>query len=171
MLRAVLAVVLAGALLAVSLPAIDDARADRTAAHLRSEAGEFERELGTLVAGDDAVRPGKPGARRVISLRLPRRSFAAAGVEVLRINSSGAAGRPGSTRIVWHLAGGRNGSLTIDVARVQRADGDGPLVLREPGTHRLAASLRRTSGGRVVVLRRLNFKPDREDSRSHAPDA
>lgn len=126
MIRAVLAVSLAAALLAASLPAIDAAAADRTAAALDREADRVEHAGTSLLAEDD------PGARRVVTVTLPARSLTAAGVDTLSIDC-----QP-RCALRYSLDGG--------AARVRRLAlplrlPDGPVRLATPREHRLVLRL------------------------------
>nr|WP_049980989.1 hypothetical protein [Halolamina rubra] len=66
MIRALLAVVLAAALLSATLPAVESGAADRTASALDREVSRIERAGASLLAADD------PGGSRVLSVSLLR---------------------------------------------------------------------------------------------------
>jgi hypothetical protein len=159
----VVAVVLTAALLAVSLPALDSTRRDHTDAAVEAEVERLEAAIRDVDAREQAVRAGSPGARRVLTIRLPVRSWTDAGVARLAIGgppestpSDGATGRA-RPDVVWQVAGGREHRRRFDGVRVagRGTDGTGPLVLAEPGAHRLALSVADRDGRRVVVVRRL----------------
>jgi len=86
MIRVVLAVVLTTALLGASLPAIDEARRDHTETTVGTELRAIERVATDLLNTDD---PTEDGARRVIEIRLPARSWSDAGVDAVTIGQSG----------------------------------------------------------------------------------
>ncbi|WP_435064107.1 DUF7311 family protein [Halobaculum sp. EA56] len=99
MIRVVFAVAVAAALLSASLPAVESARADRTAAALDRAAERVERAGASLRETEPArvvERSGSggadgggstspPTARRVVTVDRPRRSLLAAGVDALAI--------------------------------------------------------------------------------------
>lgn len=89
MIRAVLAVATAVALLAVSGPALADARADTTADRVATAGERLDRAAADLAADSTAVRPGEPAARRTVSLSIPD-GFAAASVAFVGIGSPSA---------------------------------------------------------------------------------
>jgi hypothetical protein len=136
-LRAVLAVVLALALLACSLPALDSARTERTAGALDAATDRLRSTGERLVATSDPTTSG-PAARRTLVLDLPTRGWGA---------------RSGSVRLrdgelAWRVAGGpwhtdRAPRLVVP---------EGPLVL--DGPTRLSLTHRLRDGRSVVVVRR-----------------
>lgn len=152
--RLVLAVALAVALLATSLPAVEDARTSRTDALVRDDLREVRATARHLLAHDDPVAPGTRGARRLVAVRLPA---SLARPTAVRLGT-----RAGATdALAWGRAGPRHALATRFPVRAVvdgrlRRDGR-PLVLREPGRHRLALGLRRVGGRPVVTVRR--FKP------------
>jgi len=157
MLRAVMAVTLATALLAVSMPAIDGARADRADASARAAAERIESAARDLQATDGAVPPGTAGARRVVTVRLPERTWTSERLQFLAVG-----GRPDSpvahdrTAVAWQVPGRTLQLRNCPGIRLEHRDGDDdPLVLREPGRHRLVLRLVRVNGTRIVTVRRL----------------
>lgn len=155
MIRVVIAVVVATALLAASLPAVDSARADRTAAQLDGELAALSDSAASLVDRDDATATGLPGARRVVSLTIPARSWTAAGVDSVTVGCRDECRRP---TVSYTLDNGRTRRVHLDLPLVVA---DGPLVFRASGTHRLTLTLERGdverqpgSSGTVVVVRR-----------------
>ncbi|SDM10800.1 hypothetical protein SAMN04487949_0877 [Halogranum gelatinilyticum] len=150
MIRVVVAVAVATALLATSLPAVDSARADRTAAHLDGEMARLSAAATSLVDDDDATVSGVPGARRVLSVSVPARSWTAAGVDAIRVGCRDGEGcrRP---MVGYELDNGRQRRVRLDVPLVVA---DGPLVLRETGRHRLTLTLTRRDGSVAVVVAR-----------------
>ncbi|MFB6138288.1 MAG: hypothetical protein ABEJ42_08145 [Halobacteriaceae archaeon] len=71
MIRVVLAVVLSAALLAVALPAVEDARRDRIEADLRTAASGVASTLAQFAAHSDPVPLAAAGARRRLSVDVP----------------------------------------------------------------------------------------------------
>lgn len=165
MLRPVLAVVLATALVATSMPAIEAGRRDHTAARVTAELATLETVVGELRERDVAVRPVRPGARRVVSLRLPARSWSSTGLEYLAIG-----GVPGDNEsaqpvdVAWKLPGGRERSRRLTDVRVvgngQSGSPTEPLIIRTAGVHRLAVSWYRCANRSVVSVRRLGSDGD-----------
>lgn len=137
MIRAVLAVALAAALLAASLPAVDSAATDRTAAALDRDIDRIERAGKSLLADDD------PGARRVVTVTLPPDSLRSAGMDRLTIDC-----RP-DCAVHYRLDGAESRTrwLTLPLTTP-----DGPVRLARPGEHRLTLRLVRHDGARVVEL-------------------
>lgn len=150
MIRVVVAVTVATALLAASLPAVDSARSDRTAAHLDGELARLSEAAASLVDRDDATTSGVPGARRVVSVSLPMRSWTAAGVDAVRIGCRADDGCRQPT-LGYELDNGRQRRVRLALPLVVA---DGPVVLREAGSHRLTLTLDRREGSVAVVVRR-----------------
>lgn len=145
--RTVLAVVLAVALLAASLPAVDDARRRRSANLVGVEAESLARDLGRFASVNDATRD-VPGARLVVAVRLPGRSLTS--VPVARFALHGEA-----DTLEYRLRGGqtRRRAMPVDL----RVAGAGErLALVEPGPHRLRFSLELADTGPVVVAEGSN---------------
>lgn len=162
MLRVVVAVALAVALLGVSQPAIEDARANAAERAVERELVEIERAIADLRM-EAAVPYGQPGARRVVVLDLPERSFGSAGVAYVAVGGlPNGDGDGGSNLLAYGVADRPPTVLRLDAdLRVERSRGgvewldDDPLVLRDGGRHRLAFVPVRSDGRRVVVVRNL----------------
>ncbi|SFL02460.1 hypothetical protein SAMN04487950_2015 [Halogranum rubrum] len=155
-IRIVLTVALATALLAVSLPAVDSARGDRTAASLDADLATVRDAAVGLVDEDDPTRDDVAGARRLVTVDVPHPSWTAATVE--RVTVRGQTDSSVST-LGYRLDSGRRGRLRLDVPL---RTPNGPLVFTTPGAHRLALSLAWGDGdgsggaGPTVVVRREN---------------
>lgn len=158
MIRVVLAVVLTTALLGVSLPAIDEARQDHTETVVRTELQRVERTAERLVNTDD---PAEDGARRVVTLHLPARSWSGVGVDSVALagERNGSAGR-----VTWTVAGGTRHVRHVTDFTL-RTD-DGPLTLGSAGSHRLVFTLDGTDTDPVVTVRQ--FTSDEATSAAHA---
>ncbi|WP_101296262.1 DUF7311 family protein [Halegenticoccus soli] len=150
MIRIVLAAALTVALFAASLPAVDDARADRTAARLDADLDRFERTARDLAAREDPVEPGTPGARRTVEIRLPGRSWTAEPVEAVRIGCPRPRCR--SATVTYRLSGGSVERRRVDGVALRTPGG--AISLREPGVHRLRMTLERRNGAPTVIVRR-----------------
>lgn len=145
--RTVLAVVLAVALLAASLPAVEDARRRRSADLVGAEVESLSRDLGRFASVNDATRD-VPGARLVVAIRLPGRSLSSVPVALFALDGEADA-------VEYRLHGGRNRrrSLPVDL----RVAGDGTrLEVGEPGPHRLRFSFRLIKSRPVVVAEGSN---------------
>lgn len=143
MIRVVLAVLLTVALLAAVTPAVDEGRETRTAIHLDRATDRIERAARSLRAHEDPTPPGVGGARRLVSVRLPERSWTA-------VDAS-----------LWidgerDLIGYRLGDGPPHRTRVRGLDlqtPDGSVVFEGSGRRRLVLSLVRSDGVGVVVTR------------------
>jgi hypothetical protein len=163
--RTLLTVVVAAALVGASLPAIDDARADRTAAHLDATATRLSDVATALVATDDPVPAGERGASRTVVVTLPHAGFADARADYL---SLGGVPTASSASTVGYRVAGRP-ARRID-AGVTFVTGPEPLVLA-PGRHTLRLTLVRTATGVGVRVRPLSRRPEaanrsRDDDRN-----
>ncbi|MWG35430.1 DUF7311 family protein [Halomarina oriensis] len=136
-LRVVLAVVVSVALLAVSVPAVEEARTDRTAASLDAATDHLRTAGARLRATSDVTAVG-PAARTVVSLDLPTRGWGARAGS-LRVDDGELAWRVGDGP--WHVE--RAPHLAVP---------DGPLVVS--GSARLVFTHRVRDGRPVVVVRR-----------------
>lgn len=142
--RTLLTVVVATALLGASLPAVEEARVDRTAARLDATATRLSDAAAALVAADDPVPPGERGASRTVVVVLP-----AGGVADARADYLSVGGLPNDSRattVGYRVADGSPRRLE---AGVQFFVGERPLVL-PPGRHTLRLTLVRR-GGHVGV--------------------
>lgn len=158
MIRVVLAAVLSLALLAVALPAVDDARADRAAATATRELDRVAGAAAALRRSSDPVVSDLVGARRVRHLSVPAPGPGTVGVGALalggRPNGTVPADGPRSDVLTYRLPGGRArvaAVLPVDL-RVRR-DGrllsdDTPAVLRDDAVVSLGYVRR---AGRPVV--------------------
>ena len=168
MIRAVLAVATAVALLAVAGPALADARVDTTADRIATAGERLDRAAADLAASSTAVRPGEPPARRTVRLRLPE-GFAAASVGFVGIGppaalrdagdgptDRGDGGGPTPADDAARTAFGyriRGGPLrTVPLSNVATTDGS---VLRvDPGNSRVRLRYVRIEGTPSVVASR-----------------
>lgn len=160
MIRAVLCVVLAVALVAVSIPAIDAARRDHTETLVRLELREFTQAARNLLETDDPVRGA--GARRIVVLSLPEESWSDAGVDSVTIETgwNGSGGH-----LTWAVKGGRRQTRRLQDVPIHTVRGD-PIVLKSAGKHRLVLTLDGTAAEPFVTVRR--FKTDDALTEVHA---
>jgi hypothetical protein len=142
-IRVVLTVLLAVALVAVAVPAIDEGRESRTATRLDGVTDRLDRAVRSLRAHEDPTRPGVGAARRIVSLRIPSESWSATG-GTLYVDAD-------RDRIGYRLEG--NHPRWTPVQGVDLRTPAGTLVVESPGRHRLSLSLVREDGVAVVVGR------------------
>lgn len=157
MLRAVVAVALATALLGTTLPAVETAQRERTETRIAGEVDRLATAIADLRAREQAV--AARGARRVVTVHIPRRDWDHASVAYLAVGGrtdGGPAVRDG-TAIVWRVDGGPERRRRMPGTRVEpvATPCDRPLVIREPGRHRIALSLVWRDGERRVLVRRV----------------
>lgn len=145
--RTVVAVGLAVALLAVSLPAVERARVSHSEAAIAGEVERLERSAIALAADNEVVPDDGPPARTRVTLSVPRRSWGDSGVDTLRIPPS--ADGPDA---VFRAADGDRRTRTFPDVRLRGPPGG--LALGDGGRHRLVLALREGEGGRTVVARR-----------------
>lgn len=146
-IRAVVTVALAAALLAASLPAVDQSRVQHADARVAGEVERLGSVARSLDAGNDLVRgDGQPAQRRV-ALHLPVGSWGASEVAAVRIPPPDAA-----TDVVWQVEGGERHRRQLEgVSLAGPPDG---LVVRDGGRQRVRLALRQQAGRRTVVVSR-----------------
>ncbi|MFC4552947.1 MULTISPECIES: DUF7311 family protein [Halorussus] len=166
MLRAVLAVVLAAAMLAVTAPALDaarTARADRVAADELWAVGSAAEEL---AREEDPVPVGSASARRAVALSVPDSAPTRAEVAAIAVggvpttrrpeNRTRAADTERSDVLAYRLAGGewcvRRVGVDLRLVRDGRVLRDRRALVRRGGTHGLTLRLVRYRGRPTVVV-------------------
>ncbi len=166
--RTLLTVVVATALLGASLPAVEDARTDRTAARLDATATRLSDVSAALVAADDPVPSGERGASRTVVVTLPSGGFADARARYLSVGGLPNDSRQPATTVGYRVADRPPRRLD---ARVRFFVGERPLVL-PPGRHTLRLTLVRR-GGEVGVRVRVagHAEPEEETTRPGTPSA
>lgn len=155
MLRAVLAVLVVLAILAVSQPAIQQGRQDHAATLLAEEVEGFVDESEDLVRTDEAV--DGPGARRIVTIELPASQRFSAGASYVEIIGD----TPSS--IEWAVHGGATQRTLLEDLALQTPDGD-PLRLERAGDHRLLLTLTGSPGDPVVEVSRFEPPGGEEDA-------
>lgn len=138
--RVLLAVTITAALLAVSLPAAEAVRTDRTAATMDRTADRIDAAGHSLLAADEA----DAGARRVVSISLPAASLTASGVDRFAVSC----GERCTVR--YRLRGGATHVHRLPSPMVTP---DGAVVFSRAGTHRLRLGLVSENGRSVVTVR------------------
>ncbi|RNJ26993.1 DUF7311 family protein [Halosegnis longus] len=136
--RLAVAVLLAGALLGVGLPAAETARTERAATLTQNELIEFRETTARFRTHNDATRPERPGAVRIHRLRVPAGTTIRLGVG------------PHNESLRWkHDA--RRGRVETDLPFARS-------VRLTAGSHRLRLGLVRVDG--KVRIRLRTFKSD-----------
>ncbi|WP_439025563.1 DUF7311 family protein [Haloarchaeobius sp. DT45] len=134
-LRPVLSVVLAVALLAVTAPALDDARAHRSDQQVSTDLARLDRAAAGLVASED--RTAGPGARRVVTVRLPAEGWTTRRVDWVTVG--GTPGDPDPRVLSYRLTGGPVRHVRVAVAL--HTPQERPLVLEGSDEYRLVLTL------------------------------
>lgn len=167
MIRAVLAVVLASALLSVSLPAIDAVAQDRSAARMDRTVDHIAGAATDLLS-EDPGPTARLAPRRLVTVALTPRSLTTARVERLTIDGDTAT--DGTARVSYHVAG-RGATSHRVMAPI--ATPDGPVTLRAAGDQTLVMRLVRDGESPIVVLSRRtaedsNSEPRRKSATSRS---
>lgn len=165
MLRVVIAVSIALAIVGLAYPAIDDARTVRTERAVRRELAAVVEAVTELVGDETAVPLGDRGARRAVSMRLPRPSLTSASIEYVAIGGTpddrSVRDTAAEDVIAYKVEGGRRRLLRVDadLRIAERRDGDwhvrddsDPLVLRGGGTPELTFALAEYRGDETVLV-------------------
>ncbi|MDZ5810278.1 hypothetical protein U4E84_02770 [Halorubrum sp. AD140] len=153
MIRVVLTVLVAVALLAAATPALTDARAATTAERLDSESDRIERAVGEIAAGSVSVEDPALAARTTVTVRAPT-GFAAAPVDrVALVETENAEGDEVALR--YQIGGEAARTVSIaPVAAGATVDVDGGAIeLRPAGESRLALRLVDDDGPTVRIAR------------------
>ncbi len=162
-----MAVLVAVALLAVAMPALDDARTDTTIERLDAETEHLDRQLGALTAESVAVDEPELAARTTVTVRVPtgltasRVDRAAIGdptlMEGVRTDETGpTSGRTSApdVALVYRLAGSEPRVVPLSSSALPTLDVvDGPIRLRTGGTSRLRLTLVDDDGPTVRIAR------------------
>lgn len=142
MIRAVLAVALAVALLGVSLPAVEDVAIRRTNEEVRTALARFAGAAERLAATNDPAPGAGTGARTTVTVHVPEPGWGAAPATVHVGACPGRADLPAGDRLCWRVDDGTLHRRRTGVAL------RGDLTLG-PGRHRLR--LRLVGRDRVAV--------------------
>jgi hypothetical protein len=145
-IRVALAAALTVALLAASLPAVDDARTERTRARLAADVDRIQRAARDLASSDDATGVDTAGARRVVRIRLPASTWTSA--PVAWVSVGGVPGGPARDVLAYRLAD--RPPRTVAVEGIAFRTPGGPVVLRGSGRQTVVLELVRVEGRPVV---------------------
>jgi len=154
--RVALAVLLAAVLLAAVGPAVQDARRERAVGAVEADLAAVESAARSLAATDAAVG-GVDGARRVVTVRVPRASATSAAVRYVAVGAvPGRDAGDGPNGDVVAVAVGDRPPVVVrlDVDLRIRDGDDRALRLTDPGRHRLA--IRPLPGTDAVAVRRVD---------------
>ena len=167
-IRVVLTVLVAVALLAAATPALEDARATTTAERLDTEVNRVERAVGGLVAGSVSVADPSLAARTTVIVRVPS-GFGAAPVdgvalvetdavgstEAAEANVTGAGAADADVALRYRIDGGPERTVPIapGVADATVAVDGGAIALRPGGESRLLFRFVDDGGPTVRVAR------------------
>ena len=146
MIRVVLAVAVGAALLAAAVPAVETVRVSHADARLSGAVDRVEAAARSLAERNDAVTaPG--GARRVLTLHLPRGTWGTAGVEHFAVRPHPLGNR---TVVRWRVGGGETVERRLDAVAIEPT-GDG-FTRRDGGRLRVRLVLLDRGEERVVRL-------------------
>ena len=136
MIRVVLTVLVAVALLAASMPAVETARTATTTERIGAEADRLERAIGGVVSGSTPVTDPAMAAQTTVLLRVPT-GFAAA--EIDRVALIESPDRPGAVALAYRIDGRPERTLRIGSGPAETGVdlGDGPIELRPGGANRI----------------------------------
>ena len=154
MIRVVLTVLVAVALLAVSMPALEDARTATTEERLDTESDRVERAIGGLASGSMSVSDPSLAARTTVTVRAPS-GVTAARIDRLALVESRRSENGSGVALRYRLDGGRDRILPVvpeHVAATVEVD-DGPIALRTRGESRLELRLVDDGGPAVKIAR------------------
>lgn len=156
MIRVVLAAVLSVAVLGAALPAVEDARADRTATALGTDVERLSAAGTALAYGSDATRDPSVAPTRAVAFSLPAPTWTSAGVDFVAVGGSPAG--PGDRPVVRYRVDGRETARRLSLPVPLRTPG-GPVVLRGRGDRWVTLSLRTGDDGPVLVVARAGDAP------------
>ncbi|EMA61150.1 DUF7311 family protein [Halorubrum lipolyticum] len=154
MIRVVLTVLVAVALLSVSMPALEDARVGTTDERLGTESDRIERAIGALSSGSRSVSDPSLAARTTITVRSPSGLTAARIDRLAIVEPERSRNGPGAA-LRYRIRGGRDRTVSIvpDAATATVEVVDGPIPLRTRGESRLGLRLVDDAGPTVEIAR------------------
>ncbi|MGM0448526.1 MAG: DUF7311 family protein [Methanobacteriota archaeon] len=136
MIRVVLTVLVAVALLAASMPAVETARTATTAERIGTEADRLERAIGGVTADATPVSDPAMAAQTTVFFRVPA-GFAAADVD--RVALVEPPDRPGGVALAYRVDSRPERTLRVGTGPAETAVdlGGGPIELRPGGANRI----------------------------------
>jgi hypothetical protein len=135
-IRVVLTVLVAVALVTASMPAIETARTATTAERIGAETERLERAVGGVVGASTPVSDPALAAQTTVVVRVPT-GFAAADVD--RVALVEPSDRPGGVALAYRVAGGEERAFRVETGPAE-ADVDlvdAPIELRPGGASRV----------------------------------
>ena len=152
MIRYVLAVLLAVAIVGLAMPAVNDAAVDNSEAAVRGEIADLDAAATALVDTEEVPPPGREraSARRVVTVTFPEQSPTSRAVRFVRIEPHH---EHGFSTVTYAVGERPSEQLRIDATVV----GPGNGTVRLGGSERRTLVLtlvRDDAGNRVVELRR-----------------
>lgn len=152
-IRLLLAVVLAGSLVAASMPAIQVAQQTLAENRLASTVEDIESTADSMCRNSDPVRPGVPGATRHVDVSIPDKPSAAR----LRIGPRSNRSPANGTLLTRHVPGTAPDTTVLDTSlRPVGPDGtvrwNESITVREPTE--LTLTYRRVDGRSVITVAR-----------------
>jgi hypothetical protein len=149
-------VLVAVALLATAMPALENARTATTAERLDTEGERVERAVGGVVSGSVAVADRSLAARTTTTVRAPT-GVTAAPIDRLALVDGGTLGPPerGGVALRYRLSDGPDRFVTVvpSTLGARVAVIDGPLALRTSGESRIELRYVDADGPTVEVSR------------------
>ena len=153
MIRVVITVLVAVALLATAMPALEDARTATTADRLDAEANRVERAVGGLVSGSVSVSDPSLAARTTVTVDVPS-GFGAAPIDRVAVADAGGDSEA-DVSLRYRIDGEPERSVPIvpgGAASTVAVDG-GAVALRPGGESRLALRFVDDGGPTVRIAR------------------
>ena len=152
MIRVVLTVLVAVALLAASMPAVETARTATTAERIGAEGERLERAIGGVVADSTPVSDPAMAAQTTVLLRVPT-GFAAADIDRVALVES--PDRPGGVALAYRIDGRPERTLRVGTGPAETAVdlGGGPIALRPGGANRIRVRYVDDDGPTVRIRR------------------
>ena len=151
-LRLLLAVVVAGALVAASMPAIQAANQTRADHQLSTSVDELEGAASAMVRQNDPVQPGVPGATRQVSMSVPQKP-ANTRLTIGPVENTESTDRT----LVRTTVPGKPAETTILDVRIRPGGPDGTVSWNDSltisETTDLTLSYRRVNGTPVITVR------------------
>lgn len=152
MIRVVLTVLVAVALLTASMPAIETARAATTAERIGAETDRLERAIGGVVAGSTPVSDPAMAAQTTALVRVPT-GFTAADLDRVALVES--PDRPGEVVLAYRIDGRSEREFRIGTGPTRTAVDlvDAPIELRPGGASRVRIRYVDDGGATVRISR------------------
>lgn len=156
MIRVVLTVLVAVALLATAMPALEDARTETTVERLDTEVDRVERAVGGLVSGSVSVADPALAARTTVTVDVPS-GFGAAPIDrvALAETDGGSEADTAEVALRYRIDGGPERTVPIAPGGAESAvavDG-GAVALRPGGESRLSLRFVDDGGPTVRIAR------------------